>query len=161
MSLTVTPEPTVDTAIDPALLCLLAAAERGEETPSICLLTGSWMVQGQPARSGDFGRLSGQAWWGQLAATRDVKKFRGTEDEKVAMIRQKLNPLLATIIAWESPGIVPVLTLVRCVIGGGVGATFEMPTLRVPLSSVQAWWVTEFSVNQPKGGGMVGVGMSF
>lgn len=157
--MTGTSEPTVDPAIDPALLCLLAAAERGEETPRISLLTGSWLVQGQPTRSRDFVSHSADVWWAEVAATSTVKEFRGTEDEKVALIRRCVDPLSATVNAWESPG-VPVLTLLWGVIAGGVGATFHMPTLRVPLSSVQAWWVTRFGVTQPQeGGGVVGFGM--
>ena len=97
--------------------------------------------------------------------TRDMRKFRGTDAEKETAIREVLDPLLATVSATETPDTAPVLTLLSGIIGGGVGATIEMPTLRVPLSSVRAWWVTGFTVHQPGGTGVgmvgVGVGMSF
>lgn len=147
---------------DARLLDLVESAEREEPCPKLVnMLTGSWLIQGRPVSTAQFIQASHDELSRTCAATKEVRKTRG-DREKAQLVQSKVRPIIGSIQrsrAYDGA----TLSLLDVTIVGSTGPSLHPPAIRVPLASVEAWWVVDFEVKNggSSGGAVVGVGFAF
>lgn len=157
--------------IDPHLAAIVSAAEAGAKLPPIRVVTAGAILAGTPGRSADVApRLThALAVDGYNAATRGRTLPRtkqeldagtnGVWDTQHAEAAEALAPIQAALTPEPSP---EVLTLIDCYVwpsGGGSG--LKQSIVRVALSAVAAWWLSDGEAIEPEasGGWWGGVGI--
>jgi len=143
---TVTAEGTPDTAVDPALLHLLNAAESGNDCPVIYLLAGGWLIQGTPVASRVLLVDTQNYFYEQISQSREARKFRGSPAEKDAVIRAAVASNVTPIGQLE-PGVSAVFTLASASAYPPGAPMIHMRVVRVPLTTIVAWWITGFAAD--------------
>lgn len=143
--------------IDPLLLNLLEAAERGEECPPLVLVVGTWLVQGKlvsTSRYLDENRAHVQKRVLSGLKARD-RANPAAESSAAQIASQHLAPL------GLADGATPLcLSIIDATLASAT--TISVPAIRVPVSAVDSWWVTDHYVEgQKMRGGGVGVGIAF
>ena len=133
------------TTIDPLLLNLLEAAERGEKCPSLVVVAGPWIIQGTLVGTAAFLETC------QLNAHDQLMELWGSPERKNPMspedAAQIATQSLAPLGTAGGPGS-PSLGLTKATLTGAV--TVSVPAIRVPLTAITAWWVTDHQVKEPK-----------
>jgi hypothetical protein len=149
--------------VDPALLSLAAAAERGDECPYIYALTGGWLIAGLPTSAKSFREATEHDLGRQLAHAK-TRDFRGSQEQLQAMVHDRLQPMMAAFGPEEATGTGDVLNLVKASVTTPVGQVLQVPALRIQLSYVGAWWAAR-PIGNPAppraGGSAVWVGTEF
>lgn len=146
--------------IDGRLISLVEAAERGENCPDVCVLVGSWVVQGLPIGTKQFLEITYADYWREVSSINEVRRIKNP-NERNHFVGQHLAPFMATF-GPESPQDKLSLSLTNASVSGTTGPIIQVPALRIPVAAVQTWWSAKFTVdqNKPRGGG-VGFGISF
>jgi hypothetical protein len=143
---------------DPVLLALVATAEHEENPPLLRILTGSWLVQGRLAPAAEFRSRTTAAWEHQAYYADPQLTFA----QKDAAARAQAAPFVSAL-ATSPPEGPQVLTLINCQMIGSTGVIMHVPELRMPVSSVDAWWSSDFQIEESKKGNgtLIGVGFTF
>jgi len=127
--------------LDSALQRIAEVAERGGDVPQLRLLTPPAMIYGEPVSS----RRAAEVMIEDLkAGYRKAKKPARGDRERVEGLYERLAESVVAPFAadGQSPDS---LSLVEArVIRLDGGTTFETPLLRVPISSVTAWFIGSF-----------------
>lgn len=145
--------------IDPQLEALIVAAEAGQPCPQIRLLSGGWLVQGEPVSTQAYLDTTAEDFAETIRDSKDLRRFRGSSEELKGLVFGQVNVRMAPFRAPGS-GSPSVLSLKNAVLINSV--TLRVPAIRVPSVSVQAWWNSSMEVEESKRyGSVVGVGMSF
>ncbi|TCK22773.1 hypothetical protein [Pseudonocardia endophytica] len=157
----VTNSQTDGSGIDPGLAAIIQATEQEQPGPQwINLLAGPWLVQGRPVSAAAFVDGTRDSLFNSVWNTPDARRFRGSDAEKRQIILQDLQPAMG-VVEQSAHVAAAVLHLVDVTIVTATGPSLHPPVIRIKANSVDAWWVTDFEVKQPKGGGGIGVGFSF
>lgn len=148
------------TGIDPLLLNLVAAAERGETCPPLVLVVGTWIVQGQLVSSARFLEETRQHIQQRVLGSLRAKDRANPETRaRATQIASEHFGPLGTV---ERPSHLA-LSFLDATLANSV--TITVPTLRVPVGAVDSWWVTDHYVETEKrcggGGGGAGFEMTF
>ena len=139
--------------MDARLCDLIVAIEAGQAHPRvITLLTGSWLLQGEPVSTERFRQVSHDSLYNSVAKRREIRKFRGTDKERSELVLDVTNPIVA---ALERAGREDnaTLNLIEVAIAGQSGPSLHPPAVRVPVSAVTAWWITDFETKKSGSGG--------
>jgi hypothetical protein len=146
--------------MDERLAALIEAAENGRECPAVSVLSGSQLIIGTPISSKAFLEVSywatvGHKPWGPTRPTDTPEP-----DTKTWERLQSLEP--RTI---PDPETHHALTLQSVRISFRDGSALEVPTIRLPLAAISAWWVAPArrigSKSSQQGPGVgVGVGVA-
>lgn len=154
------------TLMDPLLLNLLAAAERGEKCPPLVVVTGTWVIQGALVGTTAFLEASQTHVYDKLIRLwGSAERKNPMSPEDAAQIAgQRLAPL-----GISGGAVSPSLSLIEVTLTGVT--TLSVPAMRVPLAAIDAWWVTDHAVetqqpvaergSETRGGGGVSVGVAF
>jgi hypothetical protein len=147
-------------AVDTRLVLLVEAAERGDDCPFIRMIAGGWLLQGQPASTETFLTQTHRGLYEELADSKEGRRLRGSQADKHAVLGAAVAPM---VNALGGPGLssLDALSLVDASAYPPGAPTIHMPTIRVPLSAVSAWWATGFSTDKSSSSSSVGVGFSF
>ena len=144
--------------IDPLLLNLLEAAERGEKCPPLVLVVGTWIVQGKLVSTTSYleenqAHVQKRVLSGLKAGDR---AHPAAESSAAQVASQHLGAL------GTADGATPLcLSIIDATLASGA-TTITVPAIRVPVSAVDSWWVTDHYVEGQKvRGGGVGVGFAF
>lgn len=145
------------TTIDPLLLNLLEAAERGETCPPLVAVVGTWIVQGRLVSTSAFLEANREHVQKRILSGLKLRdRSNPLADERASQIAsQHLSPL------GSDEGAMPLcLSFLDATLASG--ATVSVPAIRVPVSAVDSWWVSDHYVEGQKvRGGGVGVSMGF
>ncbi|MHA6792380.1 hypothetical protein ACVGVM_02505 [Pseudonocardia bannensis] len=146
---------------DERLLALIDAAENERPCPNVLnVLTGSWLIQGQPVSSRQFEEATQQSLHESIAATPDARRFRGSHDELRQAISGITQPMLDSVAPGGGGPGEPALNLIKVMIASATGPSLHPPAIRISAASIAAWWIVDFKVKN-KGGGSAGFGISF
>lgn len=148
--------------IDGRLRALIATAEREETCPTVCVLVGSWVIQGRPVSTGEFMRATYRDYVRQVMKTPEGRKMDGNKADRSKMMSEYLRPLMSSM-GYPSDADSLSLSIADASVSGSTGPILKVPALRVPVSAIQTWWTAGFEVDQNKGsgGGGIAVGFSF
>ena len=121
---------------DPKLVALVRAAEEGKECPPLRIMTATGLFVGAPGRSEGLADSARPALWAHLRGTRPSETTFDPSPE----VTEQLRPVTEAEEAGEEP---TVLTLygVRWFSTAGFLGLSDVPVVRIPLSSVVAWWI--------------------
>jgi hypothetical protein len=130
--------------MDSALQRIAEVAEVGGDVPSLRLMTAPAMIYGKPIGS----RLAAQVMAGDLAAGfRDARRpKRGDRDRVEALYERLAQSMVAPVVAQSEVGQDALSIVDARVIRFDNGTTFDAPLIRVPISSITAWFVGTFKV---------------
>jgi hypothetical protein len=136
---------------DQALLAFAAAAERGEEMPGLCLFTGVLSVFGSPITSIEAQRLMKESLVHTMLKSESRRRRR--KDAVAAEAHELAEGYLTrfgSAVTGESGG----LSLGDAeLIVTPTSERISVPTVRVSLDAVDAWFVGDF---KSSGGGSSG-----
>jgi hypothetical protein len=143
--------------MDERLAALIEAAENGRECPVVTVLAGSQLIIGTPTSSKTFLQVSywatvGHKPWGP---TRPIDR-----PEPDTRIWERLQSLEPRDVEHRNA-----LTLQAARLSFPDGSALEVPTIRLPLAAIAAWWVAPArrigSKSAPRSPGVgVGVGVA-
>lgn len=144
---------------DPRLLAIAAAAERGETVLPMGMLAGGWLVQGTPVSYARFYEQTSHNVAKQLHAAMPAaerKRWQGRDAE----LWGDLSPRIARAMSsLGDPSVLDVVALniapARAVVND---TTLHIPALRVAVSSISTWWVTDF-LTQKESPTSIGIGV--
>lgn len=155
-------ETSVGDPMDGRLKALIATAEQDETCPGVCVIVGSWVIQGRPVSTAEFMRATYRDYVRQTANTAVGRKISGNKEDRSTLMGEHLRPLMAAF-GYKSDADVLALSLADATVSGSTGPSLKVPALRIPVSAVQAWWSAGFEVDQGKGfvGGGISVGFAF
>lgn len=146
------------TEIDPLLMNILNAAERGEKVPKIVLVVGPWVVMGSPVSTERFRQLTNESLADTTWKTAKIRD-RARADSK-SQAATLAAGYLAAMGGGDSNNQVSISIESALMVNG---ISIRIPAMRVPLASVDSWWVTTHTAEAQSSynGGGVGVGFSF
>ncbi|SDO18815.1 hypothetical protein SAMN04515671_0081 [Nakamurella panacisegetis] len=135
--------------LDPRLVALAEAVERGAVVAPIGILTGAGLVQGTPVTYAAFYEASTISIGRQLARampSRELKSYDGREADLWAHLRGRINPAMSALGDPSQPDTLALnIAPAQCTLGTTV---LHVPAVRVPLSAVDTWWVSDFIPEQ-------------
>lgn len=151
--------------MDARLKSLAAAVEGGATCLPVNLVVGQWIVQGTPVTSSDFLKRT-QESLSRIALDqmpgRDRRLLRAGKADHVLEAAQDqargfMGPLAGSISGAEYA-----LSLVDVTLTGGLSGVIHGAAVRVPLASVDVWWIAGFKHEPAKfGGGGGGMSVGF
>ncbi|WP_427133998.1 hypothetical protein [Pseudarthrobacter sp. S9] len=146
--------------VDGRLKALIATAERDETCPGVCVIVGSWVIQGRPVSTAEFMRATYRDYVRQVA-TPVGSKISGNKEERSRLMGEHLRPFMAAF-GYKSDADALALSLADASVSGSTGPVLKVPALRIPVSAVQTWWSAGFEVDPGKGfaGGGISVGFN-
>jgi hypothetical protein len=143
--------------MDERLAALIEAAENGRACPAVSVLAGSQLITGTPISSKAFLEVS---YW----ATRGHKPWGpprpGDTPEPDTTIWERLRSLEPSTV--PDAGTRHALSLQSVRLSFLDGSALEVPTIRLPLAAISAWWVAparRIANKSPQHGPGVGVGV--
>jgi hypothetical protein len=130
-------------ALDPEIQALVVAAEGGQALPEITVMTGGVLVIGRPAPPQAFVAAARQAKLDELTAKlspaggwRGLTKVNKDEARReAARLADESLRMLGGIDEVES------LTLVDAKLIPDQGNGLQLPAIRIPAASIDAWWI--------------------
>ncbi|MCO7196703.1 hypothetical protein [Pseudonocardia sp. McavD-2-B] len=147
--------------VDPGLIAIIQATEAGQPGPQLInILVGTWLVQGRPVSSKSYVDTTRDSLFNSVWNSPDGRRFRGSDAEKREAVLDVIQPAVG-VIEQSAAAPATVLHMVDVMVAASSGPSLHPPVFRVKASSVDAWWINDFEVKQPKGGGSIGVGFSF
>ena len=150
--------PSPPSLSDPALLRIVAAAERGEPCPGLCFIAGCWLVQGTPVSTHMFYTVTYQDTLQELSVSLDVRRMRVTPDEKQRILENAASEQLAAL-GHPDGAEGAVLNLLHASVYPPGAPAIDMGAMRVAVMSIAGWWATGFTTQQQKGGSGGGLGL--
>ncbi|PRY10758.1 hypothetical protein [Kineococcus rhizosphaerae] len=159
--MTIAPETLTSTSsLDPVLLRLVQAAERGEECPPLVLIAGGWLIQGSPVSTEAFYDVTYRVNYNELAGSPEARRLRGRPEEKERILEDATRKQLAPL--GEPIGLGgAVINLLRASAYPPGAPAVNTGAMRVPLAAVASWWATGFSTDKQQTSSSVGFGFSF
>lgn len=130
--------------MDELLQVLAMKAERGEETPLVRVIAGGQMYVGFPAASRAFLEATHAATVSELTADlgkRNRRERRNNPGNPQALASESLQALETPAVRTAATDAPRVLTLVDVRWLPPAGSGFNLPTVRIVLDAVEAWWV--------------------
>lgn len=150
---------TTNTAVpgDFKLLAVIAAAEENRPCPRIRLLVGDWLVQGHPVSTETFLAITRDDMTKQVQEGGEWRRVKRDPDAAKQYVEERVGPLMAAFGVGPDDG--ATLNLRDAVLVNSV--TLKVPAVRIPLTSIQAWWHVTMVVEESRrysAGIAVGVG---
>lgn len=153
--------------MDQLLAEVAAAAERGDPVPRLRLSTNTMLVTGQPVSSRRFIELTNGALQRDFAGyfreqdKRLPRKERRDQAALTAESQRYSEHNMSALLAPEQPGGAVCIEGATCWPWAG-GDGIQLPAVRIPVSSVDLWWVAGgTTLKAPSQGGSWFVGGIF
>jgi hypothetical protein len=147
--------------IDGRLKALIATVEREETCRPVCVLVGSWAIQGLPVSTAEFMRATYRDYVRQVMKTPEGRRMDGNKEDGSKLMGDHLPPFMSAL-GRPSDANALSLSIKGASVSGATGPILEVLTLRIPVSAIQTWWATGFEVDKNKrfGGGGISIGFS-
>lgn len=151
---------TSTSAIDPLLLRVVQAAQRGEECPPLVLIAGGWLIQGAPVSTEAFYEATYRVNYNELAGSSEARRLRVRPEEKEKILEDATRQQLLAL--GDPSGLEgAVINLLRASAYPPGAPAVNTGAMRIPLTAVASWWATGFSTDKAQTSSSIGFGFSF